>query len=117
MPISNRLLRLCKVKASSNTAIEAIKGTITIIIITTTTEVEEETEVAVTTIIEETIITTTRKMLNTSNDLSKSKLSMRRSMTNTSSKNIKTTKETIEVGNVAEEEVKINNETEVKTHS
>ena len=114
MPISNRLLRLCKVRASSNTATEAIKGTITIIIITTTTEVEEETEVAATTIIEGIIM---KRMLNTSNDLSKSKLSMRRGMTNTSSKNIKTTKETIEVGNVAEEEAKINNEMEVKTHS
>ena len=117
MPISNRLLRLCKVKESSNIAIEAIKGTITIIIITTTTEDEEVTEVAATTIIEVTIITTMKRMLNTSNDLSKSKLSMEKSMTNTSSKNIKTTKETIEAENVAEEEVKINNEMEAKTHS
>ena len=115
MPINNRLLRLCKAKASSNIAIEAIKGTITIIIITTTTEDEAETEVVATTIIEVTI--TMKRMLNTSNDLSKSKLSMGRSMINTSSKNIKTTKETIEVGNVAEEEVKINHEMEAKTHS
>ena len=117
MPINNRPLRLCKAKASSNIAIEAIKGITTIIIITTTTEDEAETEEAATTIIEATIITTTRRMLNTSNDLSKSKLSMGRSMINTSSKNIKTTKETIEVGNVAEEEVKINHEMEAKTHS
>ena len=117
MPTSNRLLRPCKVKANSKIAIGAIKGTITIIIITTTTEDEEETEEAATTIIEGINITTTKRMLNISNDLSKSKLSMGRSMINTSSKNIKTTKETIEVGNVAEEEVKINNEMEVKTHS
>ena len=117
MLVKSRLLRLCKVKASNNTVIEAIKGTITIIIIITTTEDEEETEVAATIIIIEGTIITMKRMLNTSNDLSKSKLSMRRSMTNTSSKNIKTTKETIEAGNVAEEEVKINNEMEVKTHS
>ena len=117
MLIRYRQLRPCKVKVSNKTAIEAIKGTITITIITTTTEDEVETEVAATIIITEGTIITMKRMLNTSNDLSKSKLSMRRSMTNTSSKNIKTTKETIEVGNVAEEEVKINNETEVKTHS
>ena len=117
MLIRYRLLRPCKVKVSNKTAIEAIKGTTTITIITTTTEDEVETEVAATIIIIEGIIITMKRMLNTSNDLSKSKLSMRRSMTNTSSKNIKTTKETIEVGNVEEEEVKINNETEVKTHS
>ena len=117
LPISNRLLRPCKAKASSNTAIEAIKGTITIIIITTTIVDEVEIEVAATTTIEGTIITTTKRMLNTSNDLSKNKLSMGRSMTNNSLKNIKTTKEIIEEGNVVEEEVKINNEMEVKTHS
>ena len=117
MLIRYRLLRPCKVKVSNKTAIEATKGTITITIITTTTEDEVETEVAATIIIIEGTIITMKRMLNTSNDLSKSKLSMRRIMTNTSSKNIKTTKETIEVGNVAEEVVKINNEMEVKTHS
>ena len=117
VPISIRLLRPCKVKASSKIAIGAIKGTITIIIITTTTEDEVETEVAATITIEGIIITTTKRMLNTSNDLNKSKLSMGRSMTSNSPRNIKTTKETIEAGNVAEEEAKINNEMEVKTHS
>ena len=116
MLVKSRLLRLCKVKASSNIAIEAIKRTTTIITITTTTEDEVETEVAEITIIEGTIITT-KRILSTSNDLSKIRLSMGRSMTNNSLQNIKKTKETIEAGNVVEEEVKINNETEVKTHS
>ena len=117
MPISIRLLRPCKVKASSKIAIGAIKGTITIIIITTTTEDEVETEVAVTTTIEGTIITTMKRMLSTSNDLNKSKLSMGTSMINNNHNNIKTIKETIEAGNVVEEEVKTNNEMEVRTHS
>ena len=116
MLVKSRLLRLCKVKASNNTVIEAIKGTTTIIIITTTTEDEEETEVAEITIIEGTIITT-KRILSTSNDLSKNRLSMVRSMTNNSLQNIKKTKETIEEGNVADEEGKINNEMEAKTHS
>ena len=117
MPINNRPLRLCKAKASSNIAIEAIKGITTIIIITTTTEDEAETEEAATTIIEATIITTTKRMLNTSNDLSKSKLSMERSMINSNLNNIKTIKGTIEAGNVVEEEAKINKEMVVRTHS
>ena len=116
MLVKSRLLRLCKVKASNNTVIEAIKGTTTIIIITTTTEDEEETEVAEITIIEGTIITT-KRILSTSNDLSKNRLSMVRSMTNNSLQNIKKTKETIEEGNVVDEEGKINNEMEAKTHS
>ena len=116
MLVKSRLLRLCKVKASNNTVIEAIKGTTTIIIITTTTEDEEETEVAEITIIEGTIITT-KRILSTSNDLSKIRLSMVRSMTNNSLQNIKKTKETIEEGNVADEEGKTNNEMEAKTHS
>ena len=116
MLVKSRLLRLCKVKASNNTVIEAIKGTTTIIIIITTTEDEEETEVAEITIIEGTIITT-KRILSTSNDLSKIRLSMGRSMTNNSLQNIKKTKETIEEGNVADEEGKINNEMEAKTHS
>ena len=115
MHLSNKLLRPCKVKASSNTAIEAIKETITIIIIITTTEDEVEIE-EVATIIEGTNITT-KRMLNTSNDLNKSKLSMGTSMINNNHNNIKTIKETIEAGNVVEEEVKTNNEMEVRTHS
>ena len=117
MLVKSRLLRLCKVKASNNTVIEAIKGTTTIIIITTTTEDEVETEVAATIIIIEGTIITTKRILSTSNDLSKIRLSMVRSMTNNSLQNIKKTKETIEEGNVVDEEGKINNEMEAKTHS
>ena len=115
MLIRSRLLRPCKVKVSNKTAIEATKGTITITIITTTTEDEVETEVAAT-IIETTNITT-KRMLNTSNDLNKSNHSMGTSMINNNHNNIKTIKETIEAGNVVGEEVKTNNEMQVRTHS
>ena len=117
MLIRSRLLRPCKVKVSNKTAIEATKGTITITIITTTTEDEVETEVAATIIIIEGTIITMKRMLNTSNDLNKSNLSMGKSMINNNHNNIKTIKETIEAGNVVEEEVKTNNEMEVRTHS